>query len=131
MYEGFVRLQYDLRFEPGAQCWNEFRDAMNHYRVGPSLGVDAQGQLTDSKKPVTKLPPNTWVHMDITTSLGKQSTHKWNLTVTVPGQEPIKLTDLPCDQDWKAFEWLGFISNSTTKLAFFLDNVKLELVKGK
>ena len=130
MYEGFIRLQYDLRLEPGAEFANEMRDAMNPYRTGPSVSIDAKGQLSARGKPVVMVPANTWVHFDITTSLGKQSTHKWNLTVTIPGQEPITLTDLPCDPDWKALEWLGFVSNSTTKLAFFLDNVKLELVKG-
>lgn len=131
LYEGFIRLQYDLRLEPGAEFCNELRDAANPYRVGPSVSTDAKGALTARGKPVTTLPANAWVHFDITTSLGKQSTHKWNLTVTIPHQAPVTLTDLPCDQDWKALEWLGFISNSTTRLAFFLDNVKLELLRDK
>ena len=80
---------------------------------------------------MTKLPADQWIHFDIECVLGKGNPHTWKIAVTIPGQAPQTLADLPCNPGFSKLEWLGFISNSTTKLAFFLDNVKLEIVKGK
>ncbi len=129
--EGVARLQYDLRIEAGAQVWNEWRDAANPYRVGPSLGIDANGQLTASSKPVTTIPTDQWVHFDVVCGLGKQSTGTYDLTVTVPGQPPLHLEKLPCDPNFKRLDWLGYVSNATDRRVFYLDNVKLELVKQR
>jgi hypothetical protein len=129
--EGVARLQYDLRLQPGAPFWNEWRDTAATYHVGPSLGVDAEGQLSVGGQKVVKLPADTWVHLDITCGLGKSSTHSYDVTITIPGQTPVKVTHVACDPSFTRLEWLGFISNSVTKVAFYIDNVKLELLKTK
>jgi len=130
LIEGLARLQYDLRIEPGAQVWNEWRDAANPYRVGPSVGIDASGAMTASRQPVMTFPVNEWVHFDIVCGLGKASTATYDLTVTAPGQPAVRLEKLPCDANFKRLEWLGFVSNSTDRKVFYLDNIKLELRKG-
>ena len=121
-----ARLQYDLRIEPGAIVGMEWRDGANPYRIGPSMNVAASGELTASGKHVIDFPPNEWVHFDITFGLGKQNTGTWDLTVTVRGQDPVKLADLPGDPKLKRLEWLGFVSAAEDKRVFYLDNVKLE-----
>jgi hypothetical protein len=129
LLEGVARLQYDLRIEAGAQVWNEWRDAANPYRIGPSLGIDANGDLTASGRKVASIPAGQWVHFDVTCGLGKQSTGTYDLTVTIPGRPPIALTKLPCDLQLKRLEWLGFVSNATDPKVFYLDNVKLDVRK--
>jgi hypothetical protein len=90
------------------------------------MTLSATGELTAGGKHVIDFPPNEWVHFDITFGLGKQNTGKWDLTVTVRGQDPVTLKDLPADPKLKRLEWLGFVSAAEDKAVFYLDNVKLE-----
>jgi parallel beta-helix repeat protein len=121
-----AKLQYDLRIEPGAVVGMEWRDGANPYRVGPSMNISASGELTASGKHVIDFPPNEWVHFEVTFGLGKRNTGTWDLTVTVRGQEPVRLEGLPGDPKLKRLEWLGFVSAAEEKAVFYLDNVKLE-----
>ena len=117
--EGLTTLSYDLRLGAGAQLWNEWRDDASPYRTGPSLGIDAAGQLSAGKQPLVMLPHDQWVHVEAT----------WTLTVTLPGQQPQKFEKLPCDPKFKQLQWLGFVSGATEKTIFYVDNVKLVTVK--
>ncbi len=125
LYDGVVRLQYDLRFGQGALVWNEWRDNASPYRVGPSLGIDADGNLKVSGVVVTQLPADKWIHFDITCGLGTKATGKYSVTVTVPGQKPVTVADAACDPKFARLEWLGFVSNSTDVRVFYLDNLRL------
>jgi len=123
--QGLATCSFDLRLEPGADMWHEWRDSANPYRVGPSLGVDPEGRLTAAKQPVMQLPHSQWVHFEITCDLGEQADGIWNLTVTVPGQAAQAFEKLPCDPKCRELQWLGFISNATDAAVFYLDNLKL------
>ncbi len=127
--DGLVRESFDLRFEPGALIWIEWRDASQPYIVGPSMGLDADGQLTAREQTVMSLPANQWVHFEIVCGLGKHANGTYDLTVTVPGREPKRLEKLPCDPRFKRLEWLGFVSNATGPAVFYLDNLKLNRKK--
>jgi hypothetical protein len=127
--EGTAVSSFDLRVEPGAAVWHEWRDSSSPYRVGPSLGVTAAGMVKVRDRELLPIPLSQWVHFAITTGLGKQATGTWELTVTVPGQTPQAFSGMPCDPKWKALEWMGFISNATDTAVFYLDNVKLETRK--
>ena len=129
LIEDVVRLSYDLRLEKGAVVWNEWRDNASPYRVGPSLGTNAQNQLVVADKPVMTLPLGKWVHVEATCGLGKSATGTWDLAVTAPGQPPLRLAKLACTPQFKKLQWLGFISNATDTAVFYIDNVKLERVK--
>jgi hypothetical protein len=128
---GTATCSYDLRLGEGAIVWNEWRDAANPYRVGPSLGVDAAGQLTAAKQPLLVLPHDQWVHLDVVCPLGKAADGTWTLTVTLPGLAPQTFTKLPCDPKFKEFQWLGLISSATEKAVFYVDNVKLSATTTK
>jgi hypothetical protein len=122
-----AHLQYDLRIELGAIVGMEWRDGASPYRVGPSMTIAASGELTAGGKRVLDLPANEWVHFDITFGLGKQNTGTWDLTVTVPGQDPVRLEALPANPRLRRLEWLGFVSAAEDRAVFHLDNVKLEV----
>ncbi len=125
---GVVRLSYDLRLGEGAIVANEWRDGSSPYRSGPSLRVDAGGVLTANGQEVATLPPNTWVHIETTNGLGDAATGRYELVVTVAGRAPVRVSDLPGNAAMKSLDWLGFVSDATEVVVFYLDNVKLEVV---
>jgi hypothetical protein len=123
--EGTMRLALDLRVEPGAVVFHEWRDDAAPYRIGPSLMVRG-GKLFAMGKPVLDFPASTWVHLEITAALGSQSPGTWDLTVTLPGQKPQTFAGLPnASSEWKKLDWLGFCNNATETSAFYLDNLEL------
>ncbi len=126
---GLVRLSYDLRLEKGAIIANDWRDGSSPFRTGPSLSVDAEGVLTANGQEIATLPTDTWVHIEVTNGLGKLATGRYELKVAIPDRPEIALTDLPGNAAMKSLRWLGFVSNAEDTAVFYLDNVKLEVVK--
>ncbi|HUT95064.1 MAG TPA: right-handed parallel beta-helix repeat-containing protein [Thermoguttaceae bacterium] len=124
---GTARLTYAVRLEPGAILVNEWRDTAQPYRVGPSIQIDADGQLTANRMPLVKVPLGEWIRIEIRAPLGKEATGTYQLTVTAPGQEPKKFEGLAVgNPDWRSLRWLGFIGVADAKTAIYLDDVKLE-----
>jgi len=124
-----LRLSFDLRVEPGAIVWTEWRDAAQPYRVGPSFQIDGTGQLLVNGQLLRTVPLEEWFHVEVVCGLGTQATGTYDLTVTVPGEEPQTFPEQPCgDPKFKRLHWLGFVSLATEETAFYLDNVKLEEV---
>ncbi|MBC8871159.1 MAG: right-handed parallel beta-helix repeat-containing protein [Planctomycetes bacterium] len=123
---GRAVLSFDLRLEPGAIFAHEWRDASQPYHVGPSIRIDADGQLQASGKPLAKVPIGEWIHVELTCSLGTGADGKYRLAVTNPDQPPQTFASLPCGSaEFKCLEWLGFVSLASDKTAFYLDNIKL------
>jgi hypothetical protein len=77
------------------------------------------------------LPQDQWIHFEIKTGLGAQSTGTWEMTVQVPGEPPHQFTALPCQAGWKSLDWLGFISNAAGPSVFYLDNVVIKNSPGE
>jgi hypothetical protein len=127
--EGLATCSFDLRLGQGAIVWHEWRDAASPYRTGPSLGINAAGEVTTRDKKLLTVPRDQWVHFEITTGLGKKADGTWSLTVTVPGQQPQRFDRLPCDPKCKQLMWMGFVSNATETTVLYLDNLKLHVVK--
>jgi hypothetical protein len=123
--QGMVVHSFDLRVEPGAAVWVEWRDASSPYRIGPSLRVDAKGNVAAHDKALLAIPSGQWVRFEIVCGLGKKATGVYDLTVTVPGQPPRRFEKLPCDPKCKELAWLGFVSVATGKAVFYVDNLKL------
>jgi hypothetical protein len=123
--QGVTRCAFDLRMEPGAKMFHEWRDDSSPYRVGPSIHVQ-NGKLRVAGKELIDIPTGVWVHLEISTGLGPTSTGKWKLTVTLPGQRPKSFTGLKNGSpDWKKLTWLGFCSLATEPTVFYLDNLEL------
>jgi len=128
--KGTVRVSYDVRLEPGADLVQEWRDASNPYQVGPSIRITTDGKLVASGKELMTVPHGQWLHLAFETKLGKEATGTYDLTVTVPGQEPKRFEKLPVGKPtWRQFRWLGFISMATDTAVIYLDNVRIELQK--
>jgi hypothetical protein len=51
---------------------------------------------------------------------------KWEVTVTLPGQEPRRFSDLEVvTPGWNRLTWVGFVSNATTRTVIYLDNISI------
>jgi len=123
-----AHVSFDLRMEPGAMFWHEWRDNGISYHAGPSLNVDAAGKLSASKQDLLTIPLSKWVHINIICGLGKKSTGKYTVEVTLPDGKVNRFKDLPCGPNFSIFEWVGFISTATDKEVFYIDNLKIEKV---
>ena len=123
-YEGITTCSFDMRVEAGVNMYHEWRDDHGPYRVGPSLWVQG-GKLLLGGKPVMDIPAGQWVHYEVSAGLGGMSTGTWNLTVTVPGQEPRAFKGLDCTPGWKSLTWMGWSSSADAKTVYYVDNIKL------
>jgi hypothetical protein len=127
--EGLATCSFDLRLEPGADVWHEWRDNASPYRVGPSLGINAAGKLKAANQELIVIPRSQWVHFEIVSGLGKKAEGTWSLTVTVAGQAPRRFEKLPCNPKWNRLQWMSFVSNATERTVFYLDNLRLNVAK--
>ncbi len=127
---GTVCGAFDVRLEPGAILWHEWRDNANPYLVGPSLHFMGDGQVRAGKQDLVKVPLSTWCHVEIRTTLGKAATGTYDLTLTVAGTEPQRFPGLPCGKpEWRSLDWFGFVSEATEKTILYVDNVRFAVEK--
>ena len=122
---GVTRFSFDIRVEPGAMLFHEWRNEGHPYRVGPSLWIGG-GKLRVQGKELLALPAGKWVHFELSAGLGAQSTGTWDLAVTLPGEPPRRFAGLKNGSpEWKALRWFGFCSTADAKTVFYLDNLNL------
>ncbi len=122
--QGVTRCSFDLRMERGAVLFHEWRDDASPYHAGPSLHVQ-DGKLRAGGKELIEIPTGIWVHLEISARLGAESTGTWDLSVTLPGQQPKTFAGLKSrSPEWQKLNWLGFCSLATATV-FYLDNLEL------
>jgi hypothetical protein len=123
---GTTRCAFDLRIGPGVVINYEWRDwRASPYSVGPSLSINGDS-LQATGKTILRLPLDQWVRFEIAADLGKNSSHTWDLTVTLPGQPPQTFENLKtASTTFEQLTWLGFSSNATTSTVFYLDNLAI------
>lgn len=123
--QGIGRLSFSIRMEQGAMMYHEWRDwSVNPYIAGPSLTIDAEGNLTANGKRLLAIPRDQWVQITIACPLGEQAKGTYELTVTVPGSTPQTFFDLSCDKRFNHLTWLGYCSMATEETVFYLDDLR-------
>jgi len=124
--DGTVVLSYDVRLESGAVFRSDLRNPGSIIGVGPSL-VFKEGKLNVGDKELMEVPQSEWFHVEVEVGLGDQADGTFDLSVTLPDQEPRRFTDLPCDNPKFADVHRCFFSGyATEKAVFFLDNILIE-----
>ena len=125
--KGTVRCSFDVRMEEGAIMFHEWRDwSKSPYIVGPSLWVQ-HGELQVAGKKLCDIPLHQWVHFNLETNLENTRSGTWNLSVTLPDQQPRRFDNLPPGSpDFQQVTWVGFVSNATTKTTYYIDNLVLK-----
>ena len=127
---GRVRASFDVRLEPGAVLWHEWRDDASPYRVGPSLRFMADGQVRAGDRVLTTVPHSTWVHVEMACILGAKAPGVFELSLTVEGQKAQSFTGLAQGHaDCRSVTWIGFVSEATDHAVFYLDNLDFRLLE--
>ena len=123
---GTTRCAFDLRIERGVSLNHEWRDWRNSpYSVGPSFSVNGNA-LQAGGKTLMNLPLGRWVHLEVAADLGPKNTGTWTLTVTLSGELPKTFKSLKDGgASFERLTWLGFTSNATDKVIFYLDNLQI------
>ncbi len=125
--DGLISNSFDLRIAADSDITFEWRDRVSPYQTGPTLRI-RNGKLHLTDKEPADLPAEMWLHFDIQAGVGKKDNGTWDLTVTIPGQQIMEFKNLKYqNKNFKKLEWLGFISNSTHKTSFYIDNIKLDI----
>ncbi|MHB8952185.1 MAG: right-handed parallel beta-helix repeat-containing protein [Pirellulaceae bacterium] len=127
---GTVRQSFDMWIEPGVEFFTEWRDNSIYPRnTGPSMRIDAAGKIFVGGAQLTTVPPRQWVHVCIEGPVGKTAPHRFQLTLTTRGVEPLVVRDLPYAGDaFRELHWLGFSSTAAADTAFYLDNITIVTV---
>jgi hypothetical protein len=123
---GTTRCSFDIRIGDGVRISHEWRDwSISPYAVGPSLSIDGT-KLKIAGVTMLELPLETWVHFEISATLGRVRNKTWDLTVTLPGQTPKEFKGLQNGHaTFDQLTWVGFVSNATEKTIFYMDNITL------
>ena len=124
--EGTSRCAFDLRLEPGAELYHDWRDGTGPYKSGPTLTV-RNGKLSVAGKELAEVPVGQWVHIEVTAKLGSAADDTWSLALTRSDGLKQRFEGLPfTTPGMRRLAWLGFVSNASEKTAFCLDNLVLE-----
>jgi len=126
--EGDLRLTWDLlnTAEAPADLTIEVRQwDREPYLVGPSLAMAANGAVTAGDQSLGTLPLGKWVRVEIAFSLGAGAAKTYEITLRVPGRDPVVARVPFRSPEFERVTWLGVMSNSKTDAVFYLDNVRL------
>jgi len=122
---GVTRLAFDFWNAERAVWFVQWRDGARPYHVGPSLSF-RDGQMHIPGQKPFPVPTGQWIHVEMSTGLGSDSTGTWALTVKVPGQAPKQWQGLPFGhKEFRSLDWLGFCSTANHKTTLMLDNIEL------
>ena len=123
---GLTRVAFDVRTEPDYVLVHEWRDDAQPYRSGPMLTFEKGAVRADGKK-LTDLPPNAWVHVEVTAKMGADSDGKWNCAITLPGKEAQRFDGLKfVKPDMGELKWIGFASPGKAVAKCWLDEIEIE-----
>ncbi len=124
---GTVTESFDLRLEPKARMFTEWRDEGDYpANIGPSVHFDSAGPVTVGGKTLTTVPVSQWVHVSIEAKVGKGNPRTFTLTITVPGHDPQTFEGLAMPGDgFDELHWLGFVSDVAANSVFYIDNLKI------
>ena len=131
--DGRLRMSCDLRVEPGALPVIEWRDwTVSPFRIGPSLAVDAAGQLKANGKALTPVPRGEWFHLEINCQLGSAFTGTYDVRLELADGTEQHWERLSCGYPkFSQVTWLGFVSDAAAATVFDVDNVDIDLVRDE
>lgn len=130
--KGAVKASLDVLLEPGAEFWHEWRDRSNPYQVGPCIRFKDGAFIVGNEK-VCDAPAGKWLHVELTSPLGDDTakgTFDVSLTTDDGKTQLYAGTGKLGSAKWRTLDCLVWVSNATTKSAFYLDNLKYEHVKA-
>ena len=127
LVDGTVRESFDLKLEPGALMFTEWRDEKEYPDcIGPSVTFDGSGRIMAYGKLLATVPTGGWMHVQIEAALGKIASRKYSLSIATRGGSPQLFADLPMPgKEFRELHWLGFVSTATADTAFYVNNIQI------
>ena len=124
--EGVTRVAFDLRMDPKYRLLHEWRNNEVPYKTSVYLGIE-NGEIRVAGKKLADFPPQTWVHFEIQSNVGKDSDGTWSLSVK-PADGPVQSFEKLPSQKGGGIDlrWLGFISTGTVESKAWIDNIDIE-----
>jgi hypothetical protein len=122
---GTIRGRFDLKRGANSVLYHEWRDAAQPYHVGPTLYIEANGDMNSAGQKLINLPADKWARLEITCALGSGA---WNLSVTDESGQKRDFA-LKCSPDMKALRWWGFVANGSEDAVAFIDNAQVAPMK--
>ncbi len=128
---GRVKLSFDLRNDDQtpASVDVEFRDwSGSDWHRGPMLRIKPDGRVISAGKPVARLEPGVWTHVEMAFAFGPDAPDTYTLRLTPKGEETQTLEGLPFwEEQFAVCTWFGFSSQDDEKAAYYVDNFSLNL----
>lgn len=122
---GVAKASFSIRLEKGAVFYHEWRDSHSPYRAGPSLWFNADGSISSGGKTLGNRPADAWIDVELTCRLGRAADGTWDLKLALPDQAPMAFEGLPCNPQFRALDWFGFVSNADHAVAVYVDDIKI------
>ena len=118
-------MAFDVKLQPDYLLVHEWRDDSAPYRSGPQLTFE-KGEVRANGRKLAELPPDAWVHVEVTAKIGEGSDATWSCALTLPGQEPQRFDGLKfVKPDMKALKWIGWASNGKAAAKCWLDDIDI------
>ncbi len=125
--KGVAELDFDIRMEPGAIAFVEWRDSANPYLVGPSLQI-RDGDLYANGSKLMRIDNEVWYHIHMRCPLGDLSNGHYDMTVSTSGATAREFPSLPDGSPkFQSLEWLGFVCLADNHAIFYVDDLSLQL----
>ena len=126
---GSYKISFALKIEPGAAPEFEVREQWGTWQraPGPKINVTADGWLLARGKRLVKVPSGVWFKVEIAFELGPaRKEHAYTVSVTLPGEtSPRVFAGNPLHKNFRSIHWLGFQSNATGGVKYWIDNFSL------
>ncbi len=124
--EGRSKVAFDLRIGPRTDLMIEWRDyAEGVYRTGPAITVRNGTLIAGGPNPIP-LPSGRWLSFVMEAGLGSASDGHWRLSVNGPNLHYTAGVLRFRDAEFRALDWLGFVSNARIETSAFIDNLRVE-----
>ncbi|MDA7881509.1 right-handed parallel beta-helix repeat-containing protein [Akkermansiaceae bacterium] len=117
-------LSFRVRLQANASLQCEWRSSGAAYKIGPSLAFN-NGMISTRNRNLVNYPVGTWITVTIEAETGKKKP-PWKATIIHEDGIKFEITNLPCDPEWTALNWLGFTTGGSKDAVLHLDDLSFD-----
>ena len=129
---GDVRIHFAFNVDDASLPQFECRDYRpadgSQYAVGPHLTF-AKGRVRGGGREIAQVPVGQWCDVEILMHLSGPAAGTWDCTLTPKGGAPVSAKGMRWSKQFKALEWVGFMTNGASPAVWHLDDFLVEPVK--
>lgn len=119
--------RFDLMIDENTSFYYQWRQYGNGgFCRGPTVQVSPGAKLMGEGLPETELHVGEWVRFEVTCRLGTAGPTTFTLRITPPNRAPVEIPGLPCDEQFRRLDWVGFVANGELATTFYIDDVQID-----